>query len=117
MKYTEPQTFLNPWNIFDNFFDFKYQPQSVHIRGSIEKLDNGWGIKQPLPGVSKDNIDLNITNKVLTLMIKENGTEYTQQWTLPSDVITENIKAVHKDGMLNIDIPIKKPKTISIQIE
>jgi len=93
-------------------------------------------INAELPGVTKENITLDIKENILTLkgerksgaeVQKENyyrmercfGT-FERSFTLPASVDPGKIKANFKDGVLTIEIPKpdeKKPKQISINVD
>lgn len=91
-------------------------------------------IKADLPGLKKEDITISIEGDVLTLtgerthddeVKKENYYRreraygmFKREFTLPSTVDHEKIKADFKDGVLKIEVPKpeeKKPKTITVQ--
>lgn len=93
-------------------------------------------IHAELPGVTKDNVSIEIKENILTLKgervenkeIKEDKYfrkersfgSFQRSFTLPSTISHENIKATFKDGVLEVEIPKpdeKKPKMVQINIE
>jgi HSP20 family protein len=93
-------------------------------------------IHAELPGVTKDDVSIEVKENVLTLKgerveVKEvNDDKYLRKersfgsfyraFTLPSAVNPESIKATFKDGILEIEIPKpeeQKPKQVQIKIE
>ena len=91
-------------------------------------------IKADLPGLKKEDITISIEGDVLILtgerthddeVKKENYYRreraygmFKREFTLPSTVDHEKIKADFKDGVLKIEVPKpeeKKPKTITVQ--
>lgn len=93
-------------------------------------------INAELPGVSRDNITLDVKQNILTLKgerqpeekaTKENYYRmercfgaFERAFTLPSAVDPAKITANFKDGILRIEIPKpeeKRPKQISINVE
>jgi HSP20 family protein len=93
-------------------------------------------IHAELPGVTKDDVSIEVKENVLTLKgerieVKEvNEDKYFRKersfgsfyraFTLPSAINPENIKATFKDGVLEIEIPKpeeQKPKQIQIKID
>jgi HSP20 family protein len=93
-------------------------------------------IHAELPGVTKDDVSIEVKDNVLTLkgervQIKEvNEDKYFRKersfgsfyraFTLPSAINPDNIKATFKDGVLEIEIPKPEeqtPKQIKIEIE
>jgi HSP20 family protein len=93
-------------------------------------------IHAELPGVTKDNVSIEVKENVLTLKgerveVKEVSEDkffrkersfgsFYRAFTLPSAINPDNIKATFKEGVLEIEIPKpeeKKPKQIQIKIE
>lgn len=90
-------------------------------------------IKADLPGLSKDDITIDLNNRVLTVQgersveneVKEenyyrrerNYGKFCRAFTMPAEVDLDQIQAEFKDGVLKIDIPKPKeqqPKQITI---
>ena len=95
--------------------------------------ENNMVIKADLPGVEKENVEVDVKDRVLTIKgersyeneIKEENFcrkeraygKFHRSFTLPTDVDPDSIKAEFKDGVLSIEIPKSeeaKPKQISI---
>lgn len=126
--------------LFDDFFGLTPAKQegsapmwapSVDIS---ETADN-FIVRAELPGMSKDNIDLEIENNVLSIKgernfeKKDEGENYHfversygsfyRSFTLPRNVDPEGIGAEYKDGVLVVTIPKKeevKPKKVEIKL-
>ncbi len=98
----------------------------------VEKKDK-YIIKAEFPGIPKDDIDINVSDNVLTIKgekkqeVEEKDTNYyrservyglfQRQLVLPPDVNAEKIKANYKNGVLAVEIPKgekSKPKKIEI---
>ncbi len=98
--------------------------------------DHAIVIHAELPGVTKENVSIEIKENILTLKgervenkeIKEDKYfrkersfgSFERSFTLPSTINPENIKATFKDGILEIEIPKpdeKKPKMVQINID
>ncbi len=109
--------------------DISYWEPAIDI---IEKKDK-YIIKAEFPGIPKEDIDINVSDNVLTVKgekkqeKEEKDTNYyrservyglfQRQLVLPPDVDAEKIKANYKNGVLEIEIPKgekAKPKKISI---
>lgn len=124
--------------IFDDFFTD--EPLSNGTRAShwnpvadIYNNEKTITIHADLPGMTKEDISINVENRVLTLKgkrsyedeVKEEnfyrkerafGT-FQRSFTLPESVDTDSIRAEFKDGVLKIEIPKpeeKKTKEITI---
>ena len=88
---------------------------------NVNETDSDYLIMMDLPGVEKKDVDVNLSNGVLTVSgerkTSENDDEKNQIWhettygtfsrslELTSDIVEEKIKAKFKDGVLNITIP------------
>ena len=92
-------------------------------------------VKAELPGMSKDDIDINITDDVITISGEKKSEEkiekkdyfrlershgsFSRSLTLPTEIQTDKAKAAFKDGVLEVRIPkseaaIRKVKKIKI---
>jgi HSP20 family protein len=91
-------------------------------------------VKAELPGVEKENISVDLQNGMLTIKAerrceseeKDGRTFYrkemvygsfTRSFSLPQDVVAENVKAEHTNGVLTVEVPkpeARKPKQIKV---
>ncbi len=91
-------------------------------------------VKAELPGVEKENISVDLQNGMLTIKAerrceneeKDGRTFYRKEMTygsftrslsLPQDVVAENVKAEHTNGVLTVEVPkpeARKPKQIKV---
>jgi HSP20 family protein len=95
--------------------------------------DDSFVIKAELPGMGKDDIAVDVKDRVLTLKgernydneVKEENYyrrersygRFQRAFSLPADVDADKIKADFKDGLLKIEVPkplAQKPKQITI---
>ena len=95
--------------------------------------DDSFVIKAELPGMGKDDIAVDVKDRVLTLKgernydneVKEENYyrrersygKFQRAFSLPADVDADKIKADFKDGLLKIEVPKpveQKPKQITI---
>ena len=95
--------------------------------------DDSFVIKAELPGMGKDDIAVDVKDRVLTLKgernydneVKEENYyrrersygKFQRAFSLPTDVDSDKIKADFKDGLLKIEVPKpveQKPKQITI---
>jgi HSP20 family protein len=101
----------------------------------IFEQDGNIVLKAEIPGIEPKDVELRVENNVLTIKGErklENEVKresyhrveraygvFTRQFTLPTTVDAENIKAEYKDGMLKVSLPKReeaKPKQISIHV-
>jgi HSP20 family protein len=92
-------------------------------------------VKAELPGIDKDNVQVNLTDHTLTIKGEKKQDEEVKEQNfyccersygtlvrrleLPQDVQAEKIKAVFKNGVLEVRMPKtaeSKPKGISINV-
>jgi HSP20 family protein len=93
-------------------------------------------IKAELPGLEKDDIQVNLSNHTLTLKGEKRREEkikeedyicseraygsFSRTLELPGDVQGEKVKASFKNGVLEIRLPVAetaKPKTVKVKVE
>lgn len=105
-------------------------------RVDIAETENAFEIKVELPEVKKEDVKVNVYNGVLMLRgerkqeKEEHGKKFlrverkygsfTRSFTLPDNVDETDIKAVFKDGILNLQIQKTeeaKPKAIEVKVE
>lgn len=100
----------------------------------VTERENDYVVRADMPGVNKDNIDITLTDGVLTISaeVKEEHEEkdgerllrqerrcgkYTRSLQLGTQVDDKKVKANYKDGVLEIVLPKAeevKPKRIAI---
>jgi HSP20 family protein len=101
----------------------------------FESKDHEIVLRAELPGLKRDDIDIRVENRTLTLrgerkqeqeVSHENyhrierayGT-FTRSFSLPSTVDTEKVSAAYADGILTVKLPTReeaKPRQILVQI-
>ncbi|MFQ5846876.1 MAG: Hsp20/alpha crystallin family protein [Candidatus Methylomirabilales bacterium] len=93
-------------------------------------------LKAELPGLTKDDIDMQVRDNILTLKgerrlekeVKEENYlrveraygNFQRAFTIPAAVQADKIRAVFKDGILEVNIPKAeeaKPKQIKIEVK
>ncbi len=103
---------------------------------AVDILETGKDIilRVELPGVRKEDIDIQIEGDVLLLrgerrFVKETGQEkyyrmecsygsFQRVFTLPQSIVKEEVQAQFDKGVLEICLPIeKKEKTIQVEVE
>jgi HSP20 family protein len=99
----------------------------------LYEKDDHFMIKAELPGVNKDDIKIDLQDRLLTLSgertydneVKEENYyrrersygKFQRAFTLPTDVDSDKIKAEFKDGVLQIEVPKpeeKKAKQVTV---
>ena len=114
--FTAPSTFMPPIDIFQT--------------GDHELV-----LKAELPAMSRDDIDINIENFVLTVKgekkpstdVKEEQYHHTERrygsfsrsFSLPTTVDPNRVSAEYKNGVLTVRLPLReeaKPRTIKVDV-
>lgn len=88
---------------------------------NIKENDENYFLEVAVPGMKKDDFDVEIDNDILTISAETKSDNETQQdnytrrefgyasfkrtFTLPDTVESDKIKAKYEDGILNIHIP------------
>jgi len=105
-------------------------------RMDMKETDNAFEVKLTMPGIDKDNLDISVTDGVLTVKgetkedeeKEENGkwlvrehkhVAYYRSVRLPSEVQAEKAEAEYKNGVLLLTLPKAeevKPKSIPVKI-
>ncbi len=99
----------------------------------ISETENGYEIHAELPGVTEKDVNISVTDNLLTIKGEKRSEEKTEgknihrverqygsfqrSFTLPRQVNTSEIKAGYKDGILSLTIPkAEEAKPTEIQI-
>ena len=104
-------------------------------RMDMKELDDSYVVKLSMPGIDKDDIDISITDGVLTIKGETKEEEekegekylvrehkhyaYYRSVRLPSEVQADKAEAEYKNGVLNLTLPKAeevKPKSIPVKI-
>lgn len=140
----------NPWrgaatlqNSVNRFFDDPFfrtfdgdddvQMGTWHPVVDLFEKDDNYVVKAELPGLKKEDITIDIEDRLLTLKgerkyeneVKEDNYyrrersygKFQRSFRLPTDVNPDDVKAKFNDGVLEIEVPKpeeKKPKQITI---
>lgn len=120
--YTLADTFLND-DFFRSFFgnSFGYSQMNIDVKDEKDK----YVIEAELPGVKKEDINIDIDNGVLTLSTQSNEEKneendkyvyrercygsVSRSFAL-DNIDDEKINATYKNGILTIDLPKKEPE-------
>jgi len=122
-------------SIFDQFFGGGGDDDTSTVwapRTDLSETDDAFHIRLDVPGMTKDDITINLQNDTLTVSgertseRKEKGEEYVRverafgnfhrTFTLPDAVDAENVEATYDEGVLTINVP-KTEKSTRRQIE
>lgn len=124
--------------LFDLFWPTRREDEELSMTGWQPRVDvydkDGTAVIQAeLPGVRKEDIDIDVSGNVLTLKgrreseseVDENNYyrkerfygSFQRSFTLPESIDPENVNADFKDGVLKVEVPKpKEAETKKIQI-
>ena len=127
--------------MFDDFFGVdRHRTEMENYdwapRVNVEELEDRFEITAELPGMKKDDIDIEVTDGVLTIKgerafeKEEKDTNYhvcersygtfRRGFTLPENVNADGIEAEYKDGILRLGVPKvepEKPREIKVEVK
>lgn len=113
-------------DLFDDFFggNFLSKFDTNMMRTDIRENDNSYIIDVDLPGYSKENIKVDVTDGYLNISAKMNSNEddskkgkyvrreryygeCSRSFYIGDDIKTDDVKASFKNGILSLNIPKK----------
>ena len=122
-------------SIFDQFFGRGSDDDTSAVwapRTDLSETDDAFRIRLDVPGMTKDDIAINLQNNTLTVSgersseRQEDGEEYVRverafgtfhrTFTLPDAVDPDRVEATYDEGVLTINVP-KTEKSTRRQIE
>lgn len=143
-----PAEWLTPFRHIDDMFEsFFRRPwlssmprlfEDRDLSPSVDIFEDGDEVvvKTELPGMEKDNININLTENAITLSGEKKKEEkverknyyhlersygsFSRSFNLPSEVLTDQAKASFKNGLLEVRIPKTeeaKKKVQKVKIE
>ncbi len=138
MKYLikKPDTFFSTINdeiehvlhkSFDNLFPeylFNIETQGMTMPVDIEEYDNSYKVKAEVPGIKKEDIELDVTKTSLKIHAQKNEEKkennqkyrksefrygmYNRTIHFPQEINVEDVKAKLEHGILTLDLPKMK---------
>ena len=118
-------------NFFDNRTDSPWSP-SVNISES----EDGYVITAELPGINKEDIDIDLKDNTLTLKgekkaekkeekenyirVERSYGKFQRRFHISDDIDISKVDANFKDGVLRIDLKKKeeaKPKQVKVEVK
>lgn len=110
----------------------KEKRYTLRSRSSIHEEEGKIVVKLEMPGVTKDNLDINVDNNQLEILGKRENPgvdgkyvirersfgDYYQVYTIDETIDRDKIEAVLENGMLTVTLNLKeaeKPKKITVK--
>ena len=115
-------------NFFDNDFDSFFTPRrTFNPAVNIKEDDKQYLIEMALPGINKEDVNIEIEKDVLIISSKKTESandssesysrkefayeSFCRSFSIPENVKAEKISASHKNGILNIELPKSEEDT------
>ncbi|MEM1946026.1 MAG: archaeal heat shock protein Hsp20 [Candidatus Caldarchaeum sp.] len=101
-------------------------PKGIEVKAEREPLvdlideDRSVKVVAELPGVRKEDIELLLEGKRLTIKVDTADRKYYKELELPAEVESAGVKAEYNNGVLSVTMPKKeaaKPKGERIKVE
>ncbi|TQV73728.1 Hsp20/alpha crystallin family protein [Aliikangiella marina] len=131
---------INPFKELDSFFDVQRRAladrdasfsKDWSPRVDIVESDESFVIKAELAGIPKEDIKVEVDNKILTLSGERKSEvtdekhhrverfygSFSRSFSLPETIDEANIKAESKDGILTLTLPKQAPQETLKKIE
>lgn len=126
---------LTPFNrLMEDFFDHEVSYNSK-VPVNIKQTDKGFGIELSVPGYNKEEIQIEVENKILKIKgehkvdSNENSENYTRReftkssfersFSLPTDIKEDEILASYNNGILTLELfkkeQVKTTHTVAIK--
>lgn len=122
-----PYSQLRGLDLFNEFLN-RFEQRGEHTpivdfnpNVNTREDEHGYSIEVDLPGIKKEDVEINVDNNILTISGKREFKEeikeenyykiesrygsFSRSFTLPQKVDIENIKASSVDGVLEVFIP------------
>lgn len=103
----------SPWNDFDRvaneMINFCTPVNEKHARRAnwhVITTDSGWNIEVELPGLTKEDLNIEIDSNTLTIEELDEENKFSAlKFKIPKDSIKDDISAKMENGILNVSIP------------
>ena len=108
-------------SIFDDFFNENFFQAQVPVTRSyydskIEGLDNKIVIKIPVPGLTKEDVDITVEKRTLKVKAENEHFKSEYSWLLNDNLNASEITGQVKNGLLILDIPKKESEVLKIEV-
>ena len=124
----------DPLKLFDDIWSGAQMPSVPAFKVDISEDDAAFYIEAELPGITKENVTLNIEDDVLTITaerkleteeakknyhrVERSSGNFSRSFNLGETIDQENVNADFTNGILHVTLPkalpVRKKKEISI---
>ncbi len=83
----------------------------------VMETDDKVSVTAEVPGVKKEDIDLEVTENTLTIKVDTKDRKYYKEVELPCEVDPNSAKATYQNGVLDVELKKAKPKKAGKKIK
>ncbi|MBU0636579.1 Hsp20 family protein [Candidatus Micrarchaeota archaeon] len=94
---------------FNNFKENEVEIEETEPLVETQNLEKSVIVTIELPGVKKQEIDLNSKSRSLTVSVWNEHQQFFKHISLPEEILSQKTKARFKNGILEIQLLKKKP--------
>jgi len=111
---------------FDDVFDIfemldpvrRSERTPIAPKITVDNTEDGHSINMAVPGISKDDLKVDVEDKRLTISFDEENSEnsnyrfqrsFTRSWNLPENIDLQKVSADYDNGILTVNIPNLEP--------
>ena len=108
-----PTAFYGIQNFLDNFNAEAAKGECTYTpKADYYETENGFALEVELPGVKKEDMDIQVEKNIITVKATRNRKEskftYERSFRLADDIDTENIKVSLENGVLSFALSKKQ---------
>lgn len=108
-----PSAFIGLQNVIDGLNAANAINGSIYTpKADYYEVEDGFKLEVELPGVKKENLDMQIEKNILTVKAsrarQDEKFTYERSFRLAEDIDTDNIKATFEDGILSFTFTKKQ---------
>ncbi len=84
----------------------------------IDRAENGFTVRMPVPGFAPDQIDVTLENEILSVSGNNEKRSFTRTLLLPDEIDGDNVQARVEHGMLTLTLnvhPKAQPRKIEVK--
>jgi HSP20 family protein len=99
---------------------FEIGSREPFVETFVDNKENILKVVAEMPGVKKEDIGLELTDKALVIKAQNNDRKYDTEVPIRESVDTSSIKASYNNGILEVKLKLKsppKPKGVTVKVD
>ncbi len=101
--------FLDTFSLFEKLIDS--ENEITELKFKTKKNENGYNLLISVPGLTKDDIKISVTNGVLKISLEKESEfvgKFEKTFTISNDVNVNKIEGKVENGVLILNLPFKE---------